>query len=60
MKGITLKELREEWLLYNHEAEFRYKNKEYVLQPEAGEGKMYLVIWNCTEGEGVGCTPGLL
>lgn len=44
MKGITKEELYND-LKENHEAEFIYKNKVYVIQPEVDGGKEYLSIY---------------
>ncbi len=48
VKGTTLEELYE-LITYNHEAEFIYKEKEYVLQPEVKDGKSYLIICESPE-----------
>jgi hypothetical protein len=47
MNGIKMDELYE-LISHCHEAEFEYKGRTYVLQPEANDGKAYLVIWDCT------------
>ena len=47
MNGIKMNELYE-LISHFHDAEFEYNGTTYVLQPEADEGKTYLVIWDCT------------
>ena len=48
MKGISFDELYE-LVSHYHDAEFTYKGVTYVLQPEEDDGKMYLVIWDCSD-----------
>lgn len=50
MNGIELKEFYE-LISHNREAEFEYKDKTYVLQPEVKDNKAYLVIWDVTPNE---------
>lgn len=48
MIGVTMEELYE-LVSHNHEAEFEYRDKTYVLQPEVDDDdNAYLVIWDCT------------
>ncbi len=47
MNGIKMDELLD-LISHKHEAEFEYKNKTYVLQPEVKDKKAYLVIWDVT------------
>lgn len=54
MKGIEMDEFRE-LISYWHEAEFEYRNREYILQPEYADGKCWLVIWECAEEGGCIC-----
>jgi hypothetical protein len=49
----------QEMISYGHEAEFTYKDKSYVLQPEIDNGQAYLVIWDCSpEGQCI-CKHGI-
>lgn len=53
MIGITMDELIT-WLIAFHEAEFTYKGKQYIMQPELDKkkGQMFEVIWYyCPEDE---------
>lgn len=47
MIGITMEELYE-LISHNHDAEFEFGCKTYVLQTEIDSDKEYLVIWDCT------------
>lgn len=47
MRGITINELKE-LISHRHDAEFEYRGTTYVLQSETNDGKLYLVIWDCT------------
>lgn len=47
MNGVSMEELRE-LISYSHEAEFEYKGREYVIQPECSDQKDWLVIWVCS------------
>lgn len=47
MNGIKMNELYE-LVSHYHEAEFEYNGTTYMLQPEVNDGKVYLVIWDCT------------
>lgn len=46
MIGTTMKKLCD-YISQGHEAEFTYKGKMYVIQPEVVDSNSYLVIWNC-------------
>lgn len=44
MTGVTMDELRE-LVNWEHDAEFTWEDKTYVLQPEYNEAGRFLVIW---------------
>ena len=46
MKGINIKNFVES-LEHNHELEFKYDDKDYVIQPIEENDKFYLVIYSC-------------
>lgn len=44
MTGVTMEELRE-LISWEHDAEFTWEGRTYVLQPENRESGRFLVIW---------------
>lgn len=58
MKGITMQDLRD-CISHGHEAEFIYKDKLYVMQPEVIDNKLYLAIWNCEKDGSCICRYGI-
>lgn len=48
MIGVKMDELYE-LLTHWHDAEFIYRDTTYVVQPEASDGKTWMVIWDCSE-----------
>ena len=44
MRGNTMEEVYE-YLTYNRDIEFNYRDKPYIIQPEYSDDKKWLVIW---------------